>query len=260
MPAEGNESGPLWGRGHIGRQLLVSHLAVAAIGVAAVALVIFLFQNVRQTTQMLARQHAPAALAATQLELAVDQTMSALRGYVLLGDESFRSERSSTWRHQVVPLMTQLRDTTSNGEQTTEEIGRLDSLLDDLHDAQWWVEDVAGLSGSEPARELLERDFKPIRDQLFSALDAFHYELLEAGAPGSVAKHLGQLVVLDDATRYLDIAAGDYVRRSGITERKHLIDAKTNVESNLALLLRSSSTLDPEKRKLLDAIESSPAC
>ncbi|MBC8354441.1 MAG: response regulator [Planctomycetes bacterium] len=122
----------------------------------------------------LASVRGPTVRSSTQALAGVQRSLASLRGWMLLGDASFKAERFRAWNDEIDPEVANLRTLSeewtdpANKERLTE----LRQALSDLKDAQWWIEDVARTPGNEPARVLLTQEVQPVSDAIASATSA----------------------------------------------------------------------------------------
>lgn len=160
--------------GALRQRFLRSHLIVAAVGLAmllvATASTVFL----RSYSLRLATLRGPAARLSTLALSGIERSLAGLRGWVAVGDPRFRQDRAQAWNAQIRPAMVEL-NTLLAREIHPEDQARLmelNGLLEELEEAQWWVEDVAQTPGNQPARGMLERHVRPIADGLAGHLSA----------------------------------------------------------------------------------------
>lgn len=120
----------------------------------------------------LANVNEPAMHASLSLQSGLRRSLSALRGWVALGDPQFKAARALAWKAEIRPSLERLHSLTEKSADS-EDLQRcieLDERFDELYDIQWWIEDVAQTPGNEPARNLLLTDIEPIEVSISAAL------------------------------------------------------------------------------------------
>ena len=151
----------------IGARLLRSHLEVAAIGVTvltvALASMIWLRSNVRDLSEV----RAPTARAATMALSGVQHSLATLRGWVALADSSFREDRHRAWQVEIEPAMIELKTLSSDwDEKDRKMVTEASTVLIELQEWQWWIEDVAHTPGNEPSRLILIEELQPLAKKI----------------------------------------------------------------------------------------------
>lgn len=123
----------------------------------------------RSSALQLANTNEPAMAASLSLESGLRRSMSALRGWVALGDEEFKVVRRDAWQEEIRPAIGRLNDLMSAAGHDAK-IQELNARFDELYEEQWWIEDVAQTPGNEPATDLLFRDIAPIEASISKSL------------------------------------------------------------------------------------------
>lgn len=160
------------------RQLLASHLRLAALCALSLALAVIAVHMLHGPVQETDQRRVPMTKAAMTVQIGLHRASAALRGWVALKDPAFRQSREMAWDVEIAPaLLVMVATTELYG--SPDEIRRLGTLQDDLQrlrSLQDWVEDVAEKPGNEPARMVLTQELIPlsanIDDLLANLLDA----------------------------------------------------------------------------------------
>lgn len=127
----------------------------------------------RNSAIELANTNEPAMHASLSLESGLRRSLGALRGWVAIGDAEFKRDRAAAWKEEIEPSLKRLQQLTerSGNEQDRQNLSDLAQMLDDLFEAQWWIEDVAQTPGNEPATDLILRDLEPVEANIQSAME-----------------------------------------------------------------------------------------
>ncbi|TWT93884.1 hybrid sensor histidine kinase/response regulator [Stieleria varia] len=169
------------------RRLLRSHLIVAVFSIVILVVALFATHWLRNRALHLARLRAPTAQASIQTLSGVQQSLAALRGWMLVGDSQFRDERHAAWNDRILPSLAKLKELSQEWttKETRDEFQEATRALEDLRDAQWWIEDVAWMPGNEPAKYLVEKQVDPVMDDLMNAMQRIFDEEQKGNAEDS---------------------------------------------------------------------------
>lgn len=160
------------GTGSLRTKLLWSHLWVAAIGLLMLLVTLLVSVWMRGHSQRLATVRRPTVQNSMLVQIGVQQSLASLRGWMVLGEPKFKSERRQAWAGKIAPAMAQLESLSAhwtdpaNGRRLVD----LRVALIKLKEAQWWVEDVAQTPGNEPARVMFNGDIRKIHRNLAAAI------------------------------------------------------------------------------------------
>ncbi len=156
------------------RQLLFSHLLVALVGLGLLAIALVATYNLRGRVVLLAQQSGPLAQASFQLFAGIRNSLANLHGWVSLGDPRFLAGWRASWGDEIQPALESLKNCSGPSQYCNlEQIKTLQSLLADLQESQWWVQDQVRTLGNEPARLLYLQELEPSAaklDSLFTDL------------------------------------------------------------------------------------------
>ncbi|KAA5543144.1 response regulator [Roseiconus nitratireducens] len=154
------------------KKLLYSHLSVAAIGliILAVALVVTLWS--RFYAVRLANSRGPTLRASIETSAGVQRSLASLRGWIVLGDPSFKQDRMQAWDAQIEPTVRRMEALSTQwpNDENRRRLEELKVVLRKLKETQWWTEEVAQTPGNEQARVLLLQDVDPIAESIQAAI------------------------------------------------------------------------------------------
>ena len=154
------------------RQLLQSHLRVAALAAFALVLAAVAMQMFREPITTIRLVNVPSANAAMTVQLGLQRSEANLRGWVALKDPALRDNVEAAWIDEIKPAFESLREMSEKHD--TEEhrvvLASLDDKLSRLKKLQDWTIEVAAKDGNEPARLVFGKEFGPAREELVSAM------------------------------------------------------------------------------------------
>ncbi|NQZ10516.1 MAG: MCP four helix bundle domain-containing protein, partial [Algicola sp.] len=117
----------------------------------------------------------PAVITASQLTNGINQSLAALRGYMILGNDAnaatkFKTERAQAWQkiEQAITTFNTLAAHLSS--DSVRRIDEVKALLKDLKTSQENIEDIAQTPGNQPALKLLSEQAGPRASQMLALL------------------------------------------------------------------------------------------
>ena len=233
------------------RKLLRSHLSVAAIGTLMLAILLCIILWLRSNALRLSELRGPTAQASSAVLAGVQHSLAGLRGWMLLGNTEFRSDRRIAWSDEIDPNIENLH---ALSEQWSN-VGHRDRLkiishkLEDLRDAQWWIEDVANTPGNEPARAFAEQKAYPVSVSIIEAITAAIDLEKEQDRPNR--KDL--LAVMADFRESFSLSQAtlrDFLEQGLDVQQRQLLSHLNIAEDHLETLNRHSERLTHEQRRL----------
>ncbi|MCG8634674.1 MAG: methyl-accepting chemotaxis protein [Desulfobacterales bacterium] len=141
----------------LGRKIGGGYAIISLILAAAVLTTIY---QVRQTTEVTDRVmslRVPTSQSSLSMLNGVNRSMAALRGWIILGQDQFRDERTEAWSQGIEPSLQALREF-SKDWTNPENIKRLDTLESKLaafKNYQREIEDIAHTRENQPALKIM---------------------------------------------------------------------------------------------------------
>ncbi len=151
-------------RQSLGKRLLWSHLLIALVGVVMLVVALGFAIWLRMSALHLVGFRGPAAVASSAALQGIEETLSALKGWISFRASQYASQRKNAWHEEIKPAIRELVSISSRWTDPKDQarLARLAESLRDLEEWQWWVEDAAGEVGNEPARLLFSRYLEPL--------------------------------------------------------------------------------------------------
>jgi methyl-accepting chemotaxis protein len=137
----------------------------------------FSLSNMQKSQSQVIQISYPAVVAGKDLINGVNQSLAALRGYMILGGEAesaekFKQERKIAWQsiNDSVSFMSQLsRHMDASSSQTLKSIKQ---ILEQLKDAQQAIENISQTPENQPALSLLIKDAGPKANEMLDHLES----------------------------------------------------------------------------------------
>lgn len=184
----------------VGFLMLVLILAISSISS------IFQITSITNNANKVVELRIPTAQASASVLNGVNHALAALRGWMLLGEEKFKTERKLAWDTEIIPAIATLNNMSANWTNP-ENIGRLkelEALLESFKNQQQNIEDIAQTLQNTPAIEMLYQQAVPQAS-----------------------------IMSKEVTRLIDIELG----LDASTERKALLGMMADVRGSLGLAL-----------------------
>lgn len=165
-----------------------SHKIALTSSLLAILLSIILAGTIFIDSSNTLNLRVPNTRLAHQLIMAVNESTSMQKSWVLLGNAEARQQRSAIWSSTIPNLLNQIDqqlhrvdDSFYLGKleeqtQLKKTINQVKRLLVILKDTQWWVDDISSSSGSTPSRVVYYRDVLPLFRNLNNALEGLMYD------------------------------------------------------------------------------------
>ncbi|MCB0395046.1 MAG: response regulator [Flavobacteriales bacterium] len=160
----------------IGKKISFGYGAMIISLIISVLIIISMAENVDATADRLHTLRAPALNADLELMAGVHQSISQLRGWVMLGKDTNRSGRRKIWDEEIRPPMAVLKGLTEKvkmeeHEAWVNEVNRLEGLLQTLDQYQTEVENVAA-TNQQAAEDLIESKMVNLNKEITGLIDA----------------------------------------------------------------------------------------
>ncbi len=147
----------------ITKKLIIGFSSLSILIFIIVSFNIFEVGRSREITKKVAEIRVPTAESSLSLLNGINRALSALRGWMILGEESFRKERALAWKedlHGPIKRLEQISISWTN-PKNRERLAEIKKLLIQFEKAQKEIEDIAQESENIPAFNLLLTEAAP---------------------------------------------------------------------------------------------------
>ena len=167
------------------------HKTGVGFTVIGIVLTIVVLATVFQVTQLMninnrvVNLRVPTARASLMMLNGLNHSLAALRGWMILGKDSFKSERQYSWDHEIDPSFQALKKFSQNwtNPENVTRLRKIESIIDDFKQVQLEIEDIAQTKENVPSVKLLFDKAAPqaaiMAEQITTMID------LEAELPGT---------------------------------------------------------------------------
>ena len=178
----------------IGKKLGVGFGVMIAILAAVVGLVQIQLTALMTTQNRVVELRQPTAAVGMRMVNNVNESLAALRGYMILNKEQFQAQRAGVWTRMEQDLETMSGFATSwTVPANVERLAQLKAVLAEFKEAQQAVEDVANTPQEQPALQILFTEAAPLATTMVRALTAMIDEELTRPATPARKAFLGVL-------------------------------------------------------------------
>ena len=231
------------------RELLRSHLNVAAVGVIMMVIGAAGAFGLRYYATMLATINTPIALSASQLQAGVQKSVASLYGWMSVENPLFTEHRSKIWNDEIYPEIKRLKKLKEGNLQDQQSLKVLETELYNLDMWQWLIEDVAQTPGNLPANALLVQTITPIKNVLSDAISA----MIDRAITYSDGDSLKTLLNIRSTFELADKHLVYFIERGTLFDKNHFSELLANVEHTIQNLSVKNqiNELDKDERLLL---------
>jgi len=142
-------------------------LGYGLVGLILAGSILATLWQVRHTEETLNRLvdlRSPTAQSSLVLLNGINQSASALRSWIILGDNVFREERTASWDTQIIPSLDTLKELSARWTERdgAEHLKAIVSMTDQFNNEQKQVEDIAHTLANTPATKILLEEGTPL--------------------------------------------------------------------------------------------------
>ena len=241
----------------IGKKVGLGFAVLTLILMGVVLLTIQQVRTMEVTTKRVVELRTPTAHASLMMLNGMNHSLASLRGWILLGDPKFKTERSIAWKEQINPslkLMHELAPRWTDPENKT----RLKSIEEEINNfkmAQKKIEDIARSPENSPAQKILFNKAEPLEKFIVDTLS----NMIKLGMKDNKTKKNKRLVEIlanIETTTSLALERADEFLLSGKQEfkKESLENWRKNSEYR-ELLSRNINNFNKEQLKNIEFVQ-----
>jgi methyl-accepting chemotaxis protein len=143
-------------------------------------------RSIRDITERVTNLRTPTAMASLALMNGMNHSLAALRGWMLLGEDKFKSQRAFAWANEIRPSISNLAELSAhwNSNENRSRLMEIERLVADFDAAQSEIETIAHDAKNLPAVRLLNEKAKPLTDTIGTNITKLiDLELTQPGTP-----------------------------------------------------------------------------
>ena len=225
--------------------------------ISIVLITIWQVNRVAEINNRIMELRAPTARSSLMMLNGINHSLAALRGWMILGKDKFKTERNQAWKTEIEPSLQALKAFAENwtNPENIERLKEIESVLSEFEKAQQEIEDIAQSKDNVPSVKMLLTEAAPqaaiMSSQITRMID------LEKQQPGTPErKNLLGMMADVRGTTGLGLAAIRAYLLSGESSFKDQFDTLWAKNSKRFKDLKQATfLLTPEQQKAFDSFE-----
>jgi methyl-accepting chemotaxis protein len=158
----------------IGKKVGFGFGVITLILMGVVSLTIQQVKSMEVTTKRVVELRTPTAHASLMMLNGINHSLASLRGWIILGDLKFQTERSVAWEKQVKPSLQMMHELAPNWTDPENQI-RLKSIEEEINNfktVQQKIEDIAQTPENSPAQKILFSQAEPLEKSIVAIVSS----------------------------------------------------------------------------------------
>ena len=241
----------------IGKKVGLGYGVITLILMGVVLLTIQQVRTMEIVTKRVVELRTPTAHASLMMLNGINHSLASLRGWILLGDKKFKSERSIAWKEQINPSLKLMHGLAPKWTNPENQI-RLKSIEEEISNfktAQQKIEDIAQTPENSPAQKILFNQTEPLEKSIVSTLS----QMIELGIKDKATnKNKRQVEILAniETTTSLALERADEFLLSGKEEfKKESLEIWKKNAEYMEVLTKNKNNLSKEQLKIFESLQ-----
>jgi methyl-accepting chemotaxis protein len=205
----------------IGNKVGFGFGVIILILMGVVLLTIQQVKSMEVITKRVVELRTPTAHASLMMLNGINHSLASLRGWIILGDSKFQTERSVAWQEQVNPSLKMMHRLAPNLTDQENKI-RLKSIEEEINNfktVQQKIEDIAQTPKNSPAQKILFEQAEPLEKSIVATVSKMiKHEIKKTNT--SRNKRLIEILANIETTTSLALERADEFLLSGKQEFK----------------------------------------
>jgi len=243
-------------RSSIGGRLIVGFMTIILIYVLSVIITASKVSDIAEESYRIVNLRVPTAATSARLAGNINASLASLRGWMLTGNEGFKTERHNVWADidRNVATMTEFSKNWTV-PANVEKLNSLKTLLQEFSAAQAKVEQIANSPESYPANQVLLKEAAPLAAIQVTQITALIDEELNRDATKARKALLG---VMADVRGSFAISLANiraYLLSGDINFKNQFDKSWAKNEARFADLSKSRRLLSTKQKTTFDAFQ-----
>lgn len=151
------------GKGSLQTKLTISYALMTGLILLITLIAIWQLSSTKQLAHQVNELHVPTTFTSTTMLNGINHEISALRGWMLTGNEDFKQKQVDAWRDEIEPSVTMLRSMSQrwNNPQDIQRFIEIEQLLAEFETERQKIEEIAQTPDNTPAIKLLREEAAP---------------------------------------------------------------------------------------------------
>ncbi len=154
------------------RKLTISYAMMTLLIVFISLVTLWQVNTTKQLTHKVSEFRTPMTFASANLLTGITHELSALRGWMITGDESFKEKRLAFWQNEIEPSMEVLRSMATNWPNlaNVERLHSIEQLLNQFETERQKIEDIAQTADNTPAVKMMYNEAIPLTETMIKQI------------------------------------------------------------------------------------------
>jgi len=154
-------------------------LSVAGLGFATILAGFYAIWALSSSADRLANDLGPAAQASLRIVSGIHASTAAMNGWVAINDPRFPIERQQAWQQGIYPVAAELKNHLLNMNEvdSNDKLQQIFIKLQQLHEAQWWLQEVAQSPANHQAKYHFVNNIAPSIEMISQAISSIIQQL-----------------------------------------------------------------------------------
>jgi methyl-accepting chemotaxis protein len=241
----------------IGKKIGLGYGVITFILMGVVLATIQQVKTMETITKRVVELRTPTAHASLMMLNGINHSLASLRGWIILGDPKFQTERALAWAEQIDPSLKQMHELASDWTDQDNKI-RLKAIekeIDALKISQQKIEDIARTPENSPAQKILFDQAEPLEKNIVAIVSKMIKLEMKNRMTIQNKRLIGVLANIE-TTLSLSLERADEFLLSGKQEFKNESQGnwKKNVEY-MKTLQKNKKTLSREQAKNFEKLQ-----
>jgi methyl-accepting chemotaxis protein len=236
-------------------RLILGFSALCILLAGVVATTVLKVRTVNHATDRTVNLRVPTAMAASDLVSGVYASLASLRGWLITGNDAFKTERAGLWKTiQVKGAEMDRLSTEWTVEQNKADWKQAKPLLDELRSAQDKAEAIAHTLDEQPAAKILATEAAPLAKLMLQKATAI---INEEGSIPSTDARKSLLIGFADLRGSMAMAIGDiraYLLTADPAFKKEYEELWALNEKKFDALSKRRSEMTPDQQAAFDSL------
>ena len=147
----------------LGIKIGAGYAIMGLVLITVVTMTISQINRVQEVNERITQLRAPTARASLMMLNGVNHSLAALRGWMILGKDKFKGERSTAWSKEIEPSLDTLKKFAVNwtNPENKSRLQDIENVIGEFKNAQVEIENIAQSIDNVPAVKILFTDAAP---------------------------------------------------------------------------------------------------
>jgi len=241
----------------IGKKVGFGFGFMTLILMGVVLLTIQKVRTMETITKRVVELRTPTAHASLMMLNGINHSLASLRGWIILGDQKFQTERSIAWEEQINPSLNQMHGLAPNwtDPENKTRLKSIEKEITNFKAVQKKIEDIAQTSENSPAQKILFTQAEPLEKSIVVTIS----EMIRTGMKdnkNSKDKQLIEALGNIETTTSLALERADEFLLSGNPEfkKESLDNWKKNI-AYMSVLKKYKNNFNKEQIKNFESLQ-----